>query len=288
MAIIDEIKDTFHTGNSLVKLIFINTAVFVLFRLVFIIYFLADKSGYFPITYWMSMPSMPVVLLNRPWTVITYMFYHEEFLHFIFNMLNLYWFGKIFLIYFDQKKLISIYLLGGIAGGVTYFAFYNIFPSVLGNGLLLGASASIIAIMIAVAFYAPNFKVNMLFIGEVKLKYIGIFSIILFIILIASDNPGGNLAHLGGAVFGLIWATSYKLGKDFISGFTDLLDSFFKLFNRNKLKVAHRSPRDDFEYNKVKLLNQKEVDRILDKISKGGYEKLSKEEKDTLFRMGKN
>ena len=212
------------------------------------------------------------------------MFYHEDFFHFIFNILNLYWFGKIFLIYFDQKKLVSIYILGGIIGGLTYFAVYNLFPAVFAPAILMGASASIIAIMISVAFYAPNFRVNLLFIGEVKLIYIGIFSILLYVILIASSNAGGNLAHLGGALLGYLWAANYKRGKDFLSGFTRLLDSFLMLFKRRNLKVAHKRPLNDFEYNKSKLLNQKEIDRILDKISKSGYDKLTKEEKDTLFR----
>ena len=285
MGILDELKDTYRTGNSLVKLIFINSAVYIFFRLVFVIFMFSNHAGDFPITYWMSMPSIPIFLLSKPWTIITYMFYHEELFHFIFNILNLYWFGKIFLIYFDQKKLVSIYILGGIAGGLTYFVIYNLFPAVFGPAILMGASASIIAVMISVSFYAPDFRVNMIFLGEVKLKYIAIFSILLFLIQIeSSNNPGGNLAHLGGALFGYLWVSGYKRGWDFTSGFTGLLDSFLKLFKRNKLKVTHKRPVNDFEFNKIKLLNQKEIDRILDKISKSGYDKLTKEEKDTLFR----
>jgi membrane associated rhomboid family serine protease len=234
----------------------------------------------------MSMPSLPYELLLKPWTIITYMFYHEEFFHFLFNILNLYWFGTIFLMYFNEKQLVSIYLLGGIAGGIAYFLMYNLFPAVFPPAILMGASASIIAIMIAVAFYAPNFRINLLFIGEVKLIYIGVFSIIIFTIQISSGNPGGNLAHLGGAFFGYLWESQFKRGRDFISGFTQVLDSIFILFRRPKLKVSHKRPMDDYDYNKVKLSNQKEVDRILDKISKHGYERLTKEEKDILFRMG--
>lgn len=283
--IVQELKDTYRTGNSLIKLIFINSAVFILFRIVYVIYVFSNNAGIFPVTRWLSMPSIPVELMFKPWTIVTYMFYHEEIFHFIFNILNLYWFGKIFLIYFDEKKLVSIYLLGGFFGGLTYFVVYNLFPSIFAPGLLLGASASIIAIMMSVAFYAPNFRVNLLFIGEVKLIYIGIFSIILFIIQITSINPGGNLAHLGGAFLGYLWATQQKKGNDIVSGFTRFLDAFFQLFKRRKLKVSHKRPIDDFEYNKVKLLNQKEIDRILDKISKSGYDRLTKEEKDMLFRM---
>jgi membrane associated rhomboid family serine protease len=284
--IVDELKETYKTGNSLIKLIFINSAVFILFRIIYIFYFFTGQAGVFPVTGWLSLPSTPGELLYRPWTLITYMFYHEDIFHFIFNLLNLFWFGKIFLFYFDEKKLTSLYLLGGITGGLFYFAVYNLFPGIFHPALLMGASASIITIMIASAFYAPNFKVNMLFLGEVKLIYIGIFSIVLYIILIASDNPGGNLAHLGGAFLGYLWAIGYKKGKDFTSGFSRFLSSFFLLFKRNKLKVSHKRAVDDFEFNRRKLLNQKEIDRILDKISKAGYESLTKDEKDTLFQMG--
>jgi membrane associated rhomboid family serine protease len=234
----------------------------------------------------MSMPSTPIALLFKPWTIITYMFYHEEILHFLFNMLNLYWFGKIFLLYFDEKKLVSVYLLGGIAGGLFYFALYNLFPATFHPAILMGASASIIAIMTAAAIYAPNFKLYMVFFGEVKLIYIAIFSIVLFVILIASNNPGGNLAHLGGAIFGYLWAKQYMKGRELTKGFSRFLDAAFSVFKRKKLKVTYtRPPANDYEYRKQKLINQKEVDRILDKISKGGYESLSKEEKETLFKV---
>ncbi len=284
--IIDEIKDTYKNGNSLIKLIFINSAIFVLFKIVFLFYFFTDRTAFFPISEWMAMPSSPVALLFKPWTLITYMFYHEEVLHFLFNMLNLYWFGKIFLMYFDEKKLVSVYLIGGVAGGLLYFALYNIFPATFHPAILMGASASIIAIMTAAAIYAPNFKLYMVFIGEVKLIYIAIFSIILYAILIASDNPGGNIAHLGGAFFGYLWAKQFMRGRELTRGFSGFLDSVFSLFKRKKLKVTYkRPPTNDVEYKKQKLINQKEVDRILDKISKGGYENLSKEEKETLFKV---
>ncbi len=284
--IIDEIKDTYKNGNSLIKLIFINSAIFVLFKIVFLFYFFTDRTALFPISEWMAMPSSSVALLFKPWTLITYMFYHEEVLHFLFNMLNLYWFGKIFLMYFDEKKLVSVYLIGGVAGGLLYFALYNIFPATFHPAILMGASASIIAIMTAAAIYAPNFKLYMVFIGEVKLIYIAIFSIALFAILIASDNPGGNIAHLGGAFFGYVWAKQFMRGRELTRGFSGFLDSVYSLFKRKKLKVTYkRPPTNDLEYKKQKLINQKEVDRILDKISKGGYESLSKEEKETLFKV---
>ena len=286
--IIDELKNTYKTGGMLIKLIFINSAVFILFRIIFLFYYIPGYQANFPFTQWLSMPSSISGFLSHPWTLFTYMFYHEALLHFLFNVLNLYWFGKIFLLYFDEKKLLSLYLLGGIAGGLFYFLLYNLFPATFGGGILLGASASIVAVLIAISFYAPNFKVLMFFIGEVKLIYIGIFSIVLFLILIASDNAGGNIAHLGGAFVGYIWAMQIRRGLDFTKPVSRFTDSIFKLFKpRNRLKVTHKRPVSDIDmdYNASKLDTQKEIDRILDKIAKGGYDSLTSAEKETLFKM---
>lgn len=285
-SIVDELKDLYKNGGMLIRLIFINVAVFVLFRVIHLVFFLGGSPESDPFSFWLSMPSDPAGLFTRPWTLITYMFYHEGLMHILFNMLNLYWFGKIFLMYFDEKKLLTLYLLGGIAGGLFYFLIYNLFPSTFGPAILMGASASIVAVLIAVSFYVPNFKVFMFFVGEVKLLYIGLFSVLLFVILIASDNSGGNLAHLGGAMIGYIWVAQFKKGKDIMRGFGRFLDAFFKLFKpRNKLKVTHKRPVTDMEYNAQKADYQKEIDRILDKIAKNGYESLTAAEKETLFKM---
>jgi membrane associated rhomboid family serine protease len=286
-SIIQELKNLYKNGGTLIRLIFINSIVFILANLILLIS--GQSSDDFFLNYWFSLPSYPLDLLYRPWTLVSYMFYHLKIFHILFNMLNLYWFGKIFLIYFDEKKLLGLYLLGGIAGGICDVVFTNMFPGFFGSRtILMGASASIIALMFACAFYVPGFKVIMIFIGEVKLIYIAIFSLFLYVILMASNNnTGGNLAHLGGALFGYLWVQQYKRGRELTKGFNRFLESFFSLFKRRKLIVTHkRPPIDDLEYNSQKLLNQKEIDRILDKISKGGYESLTKQEKDTLFQMG--
>jgi membrane associated rhomboid family serine protease len=273
--IFQELISTYQKGGTLIKLIFINSAVFILFGIVNVFY--SD------IPYWLSMPSYVNGLIHKPWTLLTYMFYHKEILHFLFNVLNLYWFGKIFLVYFSEKKLLRLYLIGGIIGGLLYFLVYNAFPDKFQPAILMGASASIMAIIIAVAVYAPNFKVLMFFIGEVKLIYIGLFSFILSIILIASDNPGGNIAHVGGAMYGFLWVKLFQKGKEF-NMFSRFFNSFFGIFKRRKMKVT-KPPINDLEYNRQKNLNQEEIDRILDKISKGGYDSLSKTEKETLFNL---
>jgi membrane associated rhomboid family serine protease len=284
-SIIQELKDLYKNGGALIRLIYINSAVFILVSLAFLF---SGQPTPFVMDYWLSLPSDPSSLLYKPWTLITYMFFHREIMHFLFNMLNLYWFGKIFLMYFDEKKLVSLYFMGGIAGGVFYVVFANIFPGVFGGGILLGASASIIAIMFASAVYVPDFKVYMVFIGPVKLIYIAIFSLFLYVVMIStSNNAGGNLAHIGGAFVGYLWVKQFKRGSDVTKGFTWVIDFMGSIFKPRKLKVTYkRPPVDDLEYNRKKNLDQKEIDRILDKISKGGYENLTKSEKDTLFKMG--
>lgn len=284
-SIFQELKDLYKNGGALIRLIYINCVIFLLIGIAFLF---SGRPSDFIADYWFSLPSYPPAILYRPWTLITYMFYHRDIMHILFNMLNLYWFGKIFMMYFDEKKLVSLYFMGGIAGGIFYVLFANLFPGVFGAGILLGASAAIIAIMFAVAFYVPNFRLYMVFVGQVKLIYIAIFSLFLYIVMIStSNNAGGNLAHLGGAFIGYLWIKQFRRGSDLSKGFTAIIDFIVSLFKPRKLKVTYkRPPVDDKEYNRQKNIDQKEIDRILDKISKGGYESLTKSEKDTLFKMG--
>jgi hypothetical protein len=216
------------------------------------------------------------------------MFYHVDIWHVVFNLIFFYWFGQIFLQYLDNNKLLSVYLLGGIAGAALFSIAYNLFQSYSGNdinGILLGASAAIMAVTIAISVIVPDYVLNLLFIGSVKLKYIALFYVIIDIILIPRENPGGHIAHLGGALYGFFYGLNYKKGIDISSGFSNLLDRFLNLFNpRKKMKVTFKKGADEYEYNRQKVDKQKEIDRILDKIAKGGYESLTKDEKDFLFR----
>jgi hypothetical protein len=209
-------------------------------------------------------------------------------------MLVLYWFGRIFLQYLTAKQLLSNYILGGLAGAAMYILFINGFPGLreyLGISML-GASASIMAIVIAIAVYVPNYTLYMLFIGPVKLKYIALVFVVIDILMIASDNAGGNIAHLGGAIYGYIYIISFRKGKDIGHWLNVVLDAAASLFKpRPKLNVSYRKttrhPKDE-EYNRKKIEEQREIDRILDKIAKAGYESLTKQEKETLFKMSKN
>ena len=288
MDIISDIKHTFKEGSVLTRLIYINLGVFLLVKLVAVFSILSNQA--FSLSYWLSLPSDVNNLIRQPYTIITYMFLHESFLHILFNLLGLYWFGKLFLYHFEGNKLLSVYLLGGIAGGVLYMVSYSIFPVFASvNGLLLGASASIFAILVAIAVYDPNREIHLMFIGPVALKYVAGFYILLSVISISSSNPGGNIAHLGGAAWGWFYIYQLRRGKDWGRGLVKFLNKIPDTFTqKSKMKVTHKQPpRDDYEYNRQKNKQQEEINRILDKIAKSGYESLTKEEKELLFKQGK-
>lgn len=292
MNIIDELKDSFRQGSILTKFIYINIGVFVAVKIVQIFLYLFNTPGdTMNLLKWLAVSADLSEVIKRPWTVVTYMFLHENFIHILFNLLWFYWFGRIFLEYFEQKKLAGVYILGGLAGAVLYILSFNIFPvfgSILHNSLALGASASVMAIVIAVSFYVPDHTVHMMFFGQIKIKYLAIAVFLLTSIFDFSTNTGGKIAHIGGALLGYLFTYQYRNGKDITRGvnrFTDVVVSYFK--PRKKMKVTYKRPKTDMEFNRERAEKQKEIDGILDKISKGGYESLTKKEKEILFKMGK-
>lgn len=289
MGIWDDIKKTFRTGSNLSRLIYINIAVFIFITLIAIIGFLLNN----PLIsskalHLLSVPSSLKALALRPWTLITYMFVHKDIWHILFNMLWLYWFGRIFLEYLDQRKLVAVYLLGGICGAVVYILSFNIFPAFTGlvaESIAIGASASVMAVVIAIAAFVPDYTIHLFLFGRIKIKYMALAIFVLTSIMDFSVNSGGKLAHIGGALFGYIYIMYLRKGLDIGKGFNKLLDFFTTIFKpRQKLKVTYKKSADDYEYNKNKAEHQKNINEILDKISKGGYESLTKEEKEILFK----
>ena len=233
MSIADEIKKSFKSGNALIKLLYINIAVFLAVKIIGVIFFLLSIDPSFSLVNWLGVPADLNNLIFKPWTIFTYMFLHQEFLHILFNMLWLYWFGLIFLRYFNDKKLISVYIVGGLAGAALYILSFNIFPvfnQVIQMSYALGASASVIAIVIATSVYAPNHTINLMFFGPVKLKYIAIVTIVIDILSIASSNAGGHIAHLGGALFGYLYISQLRKGKNITKGFDRFMDKVFIFF----------------------------------------------------------
>ena len=292
MAIIDEIRNSFKIGSSLTKLIYINLAVWIIVNVLEIFFYLFNiHDNYMRFLMYLALPADLNNLILKPWTLITYMFLHKSFIHILFNLLWLYWFGRIFLQYLDEKKLVGIYLLGGISGGLLYILTYNLFPVFsreLAMSHALGASAAVLAIVIATAVNTPNYNMNLLFIGPVKIIYIALIGFAVTSLFDFSINTGGKIANIGGALFGYLYILRYRSGKDMTKGISRLLDRIFGLFKpRPKVRVTHRRFETDMDYKARKKDEQAEIDRILDKIAKSGYDSLSSKEKEILFRQSK-
>lgn len=297
-SIIDTLKAQFKQGSALLRFIYVNVAVFLLLRIAAVIFMLfnLDISAVLP---YIEMPSAIDRFITHPWTLLTYMFVHYDVWHILFNMLWLYWFGQIFLTAFGEKQMVGLYLLGGVAGGLLYLLSYNIFPYFEGKqSLMCGASASIIAIVVATAFRMPDYKINLLFLGAISLKYIAIVTILIDLLSVTSANGGGHIAHLGGALLGYWFIVRWEKGKDLTAPLNRLIDRLVTACKpRPRIRVRRPSPRNtarpsgrpesDMEYRARKKRESDEIDAILDKIKQSGYTSLTAEEKKRLFEAGK-
>lgn len=290
------LKEVFLGKNILSRLILINTGVYLLVKLVALLAMLfADGQGsnelLSPVGQLLALPSSLSAVVTHPWTLITYMFLHESFMHLLFNLIMLYFGGMIFLEYLSKRKLLWTYLAGGLSGALFFIIAFNIFPvfdSAKDIAFALGASASVLAIIIAVATYVPDYTIHLFLIGRIKLKYLAIALILIDILSIQSGNPGGHIAHLGGAFWGFIYAYFLKKGSNFYSMFEDIKFTGFERKSRNVRFDTSRPksgrPMDDDTYSKKRVASQEEIDRILDKISKSGYASLTDAEKELLFK----
>jgi len=272
------------------KLVAINVAVYIINGL---LTFLLDLRSNF-ISGWFDLPVDLLNFISQPWSIVTYSFFHDNFWHLFWNMVMLYFSGKIFLNLFSARKFINVYFLGVIFGGLLFMISYNIFPVFLGTKTsLIGASAGVTAVLIFICAYIPNQEVRVFFFN-VKLWYIGAFFILIDLIQIPSGNAGGRLAHLGGALLGYVYARQLTKGVDIGEGFSKMLDYLGALFKpstrKAPMKTVYKKPakaaKSKIDYDKEN--RQRKIDAILDKISKSGYESLSKAEKDFLFKAGKN
>ena len=283
----DEIKTIFRMRNNLSILILLNLVVFVHVLTVNLGFFFVGKT--FDAAAWLGVSSNFTVLAHRPWTVLTYMFVHSSFLHILFNLLVLYWFGKMFLEYLSQRQLLGVYILGGLAGALVFIGAYNIIPvfaTVKNVAFAIGASASIMAIVFAIAVLVPNLPVRLAFLGQIKLKYLAIIIVAIDLLSIPFGNAGGHFAHLGGALMGCIFAICYSKGTDitiFLSRFFTWVGNLFKSEAKAKSSINRHRAETDAEYNMRKAREQREIDKILDKVKESGYSSLTKEEKEKLF-----
>jgi len=295
MSFIDEIKSSFKVRNNFNILIYINLVVFLLIQLSGAVLYISGNEKYEFIK-WLAVPADTQSLLHRPWTVITYMFTHENFLHILLNLLAFFWFGRLFLQFLSQRQLLGVYLLGGVSGALFYILAFNFIPafdSVLPLSIAMGASASVMAVVFAVASLVPNQEVYMMFFGKVKLKYLAAIIVIIDLISVPLGNAGGHIAHMGGAFLGFVFVILYRKDIDitvwisrFLYGIKGIfiLDRDLKVSYRNKNKKASR-PESDMQYNARKKAEQDEMDKILDKIAQSGYSSLSSAEKEKLFKV---
>ncbi|HET6225588.1 MAG TPA: rhomboid family intramembrane serine protease [Bacteroidia bacterium] len=293
--LLEDIKKSIRNENPVTRLIVINVALFLCISFFKIVYLFSGYSlvvGTLEASFLrnITLPLSIQGLVFKPWTLITYMFAQEDIFHIFWNMISLYWFGKLLSYYTATKKIIPLYILGGIAGAlftILMFAIVPMFQS-YAYGTLIGASASVTAIIVATATLIPEVRINLPLIGPVKLLYVAVFYIFIDVLNLASEaNVGGNISHLGGALMGYVFIVQYKKGRDmskWINRFFDWVGGLFKRSPRSAMKVAHKKAISDEEFNSNRKANQQTVDEILDKISKSGYESLTKAEKDILFK----
>ena len=292
---ISDLRNSFNRGNINLQFIYINAGIFVVTTLVSVFLMLFNWGD----ASWMEFLQLPAYVprfLTQPWSLLTYMFLHANALHLLFNMLWIYWFGQLFLSFFSARHFRGLYILGGLCGGLLYMLALNVFPyftPYIYSSVLLGASASVLAIVVATAVREPEYRVNFMFIGSVRLKYVALFMVVTDLLFVTSGNGGGHIAHLGGALAGWWFAGSLREGHDVTKWINGVLDWFFGGF---KFKVPARKPKmkaqkggrtADYDYNARKKQQSEEIDRILDKLKKSGYSSLTDEEKTRLFDASK-
>jgi len=287
MGIIDDLKLQYKSGGIAMQLIFWNIGIGIVLMLLRAF----APEIFATVLRWLQLSSLPSDLIYKPWTLITYAFLHADFWHLVFNLLILNFASRLFLTFFTQKQFLGLYILATIFAALifvgTFFLLGIIAP-------LIGASAAIMAIMIASATYAPMYQLRLLLIGNVKLWHIAAVFLILDLIQLPKDNMGGHIAHLGGAFFGFAYIRLLQNGTDVSLIITKVIDFFANIFKPKKgtpFKKVHRNPIKPQQKSVSKIVTkdktQQQIDEILDKISQSGYDSLTKEEKEFLFKAGK-
>ena len=299
MSLIDDIKYKYRTFNVFEKIIAINVAMFIVFGLV-------DHLFELHLSSLMFIHADPVMLLKRPWTLVTHMFMHASISHIFFNMLILYFTGRIFLNVLPARTGLNVYFLGGFVGALLYILSFNIFPVFSGKiSYALGASAAVTAIVVFIGKFLPNQEIRLIFFN-LKLWQFALAFVLIDLASIRGLNSGGHIAHLGGALLGYMYASELRKGNDIGGWFERLIGSLSSLFKgggsgkkkskgkgRAKMRTVHNSGRSNSRVGQ-KTIHQKKkekqdrIDAILDKIGKSGYDSLSAEEKDFLFQAGRD
>jgi membrane associated rhomboid family serine protease len=283
MNIIDDLKFQYQVGGIANKMIYWNVGFFLLS----IIFFYQFKSGVFDFPNWLAISSEPTLFLTRPWTLLTYAFFHYGFLHLFFNMMVLNFSSRLFLTFFTQKQYLGLYILSAIFSALCFvLSFYFLHQS----SSMVGASAAIMALLVATTAYQPLMEIRLLLIGNVKLWHITAVLLLLDLLQIQMNNTGGHIAHLSGAFFGYIYIKLLQNGTDL----SRIVDSILNLFSKKQstsFKKVHVNPKKPAAKRESKIVikdkTQQQLDDILDKISQSGYDSLTAEEKEFLFKAGK-
>ena len=283
--IIEDFKNAWNKeNNGLIKIILINVIVFVSMSILEVFITLSGFGELFNLFLnKLMLPASLKVFIFQPWSLVTYFFLHMNFMHILWNMLFLYWFGKIIHENIGNNAVISLYIIGGIIGGLSYMALFNIIPyydNRVSESLMLGASAGVFSVVVGSATLLPNYTFYLLFLGPVRIKYIALFYVLLSFFDVTGSNAGGEIAHLGGALMGYLYIRQLQNGVNMGKGIIDILN----IFNKNKKEVISKEE----EKNEIKKdISQDEIDKILDKISDSGYKSLSNNEKEKLFNASK-
>jgi membrane associated rhomboid family serine protease len=286
-SILDDLKAQYKFGGIAQRLIFWNITLF----LVSLLFFYQFDSGSFNFPNWIALSSETTVFVFKPWTLISYAFFHDGFGHLFFNMLVLNFSSTLFLTFFNQKQWLGLYVLSAIFAGIVFiFGYYLLHLS----ASIVGASAAIMAILVATTTYSPLMNVRLLLIGNVKLWHITLVILVIDLMQIRMDNSGGHIAHLAGAFFGFIYIKLLENGTDLSKIVTNTVNFFVNLFSKSSgtpFKKVHKNYKMPVEKKASRIITknkqQQQVDEILDKISRSGYDSLTKEEKEFLFQSGK-
>jgi len=287
MNILDDLKLQYKLGGIALRVIYWNVACFI----VSLIFFFQFSVGQFAFPDWLALSSNPDVFLYRPWTFLTYAFFHDGFWHLLFNMMVLNFSSTLFLTYFTQKQYLGLYILSAIFAGVVFALSYYFLHY---SASIVGASAAIMAILVATTTYQPLMNIRLFLIGNVKLWHLTAVILILDLMQFRLGNMGGHISHLAGAVFGFIFIKLLQNGTDLSIVVSRILDFFTNLFRKSPstpFKKVHKNYNKPTQKPTSKIVTkdktQQQIDEILDKISQSGYDCLTKEEKEFLFKAGK-
>jgi membrane associated rhomboid family serine protease len=285
--ILKDIKFQYRTGGIANKMIYWNVGIFLLS----IIFFYQFKLGFFDYPDWLAISSEPMNVLYKPWTLLTYAFFHSGFLHLFFNMMVLNFSSRLFLTFFTQKQYLGLYIFSAIFSALIFIAAFYFLGRI---SMMVGASAAIMALLVAATTYQPLMELRLLLIGNVKLWHITGVILLMFLLQIGLDNTGGHIAHFSGAFFGYIYIKLLQNGTDLSRIVSGVVDFFANLFSPRKstpFKKVHVNPKKPAVKKESKIVAkdkiQQQIDEILDKISQSGYDSLTAEEKEFLFKAGK-